>query len=553
MNSPNITSRNNNDPIDNNNNNNNNNNSNNNNNNNNIKNHYNVNNISNIESDKIKNSFPDDDESYDGEYENNMTSSSGSIPTDNNNNSSNSNNNNSLFNIFLDEKNKKSEEDEDSDFESEFGKHEYELETPELVDYSESIVNILIPVCITMLICILLIRTITMNEQTVQASPLIHNDINDAEPSDSQTLVFNPIINSIIFLAVIILSTFIMVVLYKFKFMKALYGWLIGTSILLLGVFGGYLFILILIYCNVPLDYITFVVVIWNFSAGGMVCIYYYAPRLFHRAYLISIAVLMALFLTRLPEWTTWAILALVSIYDIFAVLCPGGPLKQLIDTAKKRGEEIPALIYNASVYIGMANLESNDSNQSSPISPTTITNTVSTPTKSQFNQQQNEVSQPSPLPNESSSCSTLNEMLEDDDDHDENQMNKTISSSPSSSDISDTNTDHSIQISPDLTTSISSNNLSTKKPSNIKLGLGDFVFYSVLVGRAALNDMITVCTCFIAVITGLFLTLFLLALLKRALPALPMSIGLGILFYFITKVILTPYLLFIGSTQVFI
>jgi len=35
--------------------------------------------------------------------------------------------------------------------------------------------------------------------------------------------------------------------------------------------------------------------------------------------------------------------------------------------------------------------------------------------------------------------------------------------------------------------------------------GLGDFVFYSVLVGRAALYDMLTVVCCFIAVITVRF------------------------------------------------
>jgi hypothetical protein len=35
-----------------------------------------------------------------------------------------------------------------------------------------------------------------------------------------------------------------------------------------------------------------------------------------------------------------------------------------------------------------------------------------------------------------------------------------------------------------------------------VKLGLGDFVFYSVLIGRAAMYDMISVFVCFIAIIT---------------------------------------------------
>lgn len=71
---------------------------------------------------------------------------------------------------------------------------------------------------------------------------------------------------------------------------------------------------------------------------------------------------------------------------------------------------------------------------------------------------------------------------------------------------------------------------------NGIKLGLGDFVFYSVLVAEAASQDWMTTVNCTIAVITGLTITIFLLALLKRALPALPLSIFFGILFYFGSK-----------------
>jgi len=91
------------------------------------------------------------------------------------------------------------------------------------------------------------------------------------------------------------------------------------------------------------------------------------------------------------------------------------------------------------------------------------------------------------------------------------------------------------------------------KKRKGVKLGLGDFVFYSVLIGRAALFDMITVFTSFIAIITGLFFTLLLLAIFRKALPALPISIGLGILFYLLTRVFLLPFVIEIGQNQVFI
>lgn len=79
-----------------------------------------------------------------------------------------------------------------------------------------------------------------------------------------------------------------------------------------------------------------------------------------------------------------------------------------------------------------------------------------------------------------------------------------------------------------------------------LKLGLGDFVFYSVLIARAAMHDWITTCTCTIAVLTGLTLTIFLLAIYEKALPALPISIVFGIIFYFISSSTLNPLIEFL-------
>jgi presenilin 1 len=78
--------------------------------------------------------------------------------------------------------------------------------------------------------------------------------------------------------------------------------------------------------------------------------------------------------------------------------------------------------------------------------------------------------------------------------------------------------------------------------PSAVKLGLGDFIFYSVLVGRASLYDWLTVYSSFLSVIAGLGITLWLLALTKRALPALPVSIALGVAFYFLTRLTLEAF-----------
>ena len=76
---------------------------------------------------------------------------------------------------------------------------------------------------------------------------------------------------------------------------------------------------------------------------------------------------------------------------------------------------------------------------------------------------------------------------------------------------------------------------------SDIKLGLGDFVFYSVLVGRASMRGAATGLACAVAILTGLVATLALLPILQRVLPALPISIAVGIAFYFSSCGMLDP------------
>ncbi len=77
--------------------------------------------------------------------------------------------------------------------------------------------------------------------------------------------------------------------------------------------------------------------------------------------------------------------------------------------------------------------------------------------------------------------------------------------------------------------------------PDAIKLGLGDFIFYSVLVARAAMHDLLTAFASYTAIVAGLGMTLMLLGLYQKALPALPISIALGLVLYVCTRVLVEP------------
>ena len=78
-----------------------------------------------------------------------------------------------------------------------------------------------------------------------------------------------------------------------------------------------------------------------------------------------------------------------------------------------------------------------------------------------------------------------------------------------------------------------------------IKLGLGDFVFYSILAAKSALVSFTTFVVVFLVIQVGLALTMLLLAMYKQALPALPLSIFLGLFFFFVTDLVLVPFVAF--------
>jgi len=389
------------------------------------------------------------------------------------------------------------------------------------------VIKLFSPVTLCMAVVVATISSITY--YTEKGTYLVYTPFHE-QTEDVGTLAWQALANAGIMLGVIAVMTGLLVLAYKYRCTKLIHGWLFMSSLMLLFLFSYLYLAEVLKAYNLPMDYITLAIVIWNFGMVGMISIYWKAPLLLQQAYLIFISALMALiFIKYLPDWTTWAVLAVISLWDLFAVLAPFGPLRILVETAQERNEQIfPSLIYSSGmVYalVGMADTEA-------PTAPRRQGRTGSAGAEERGEGQREDA----------------RDGFSDTWVRDNNERSRERSARVSQVDSG--NRSGAGPRSGVVTELVEEE----EEDKGVKLGLGDFIFYSILVGKASsYGDWNTTLACFVAILIGLCLTLVFLALFRRALPALPISITFGLIFYFLTKEIVTPFCDALSSQQVFI
>ncbi|KAF9801314.1 hypothetical protein SFRURICE_000408 [Spodoptera frugiperda] len=427
---------------------------------------------------------------------------------------------------------------------------EPQLEELELKYGARHVIKLFVPVTLCMLVVVATISSI--NFYSVKDVYLAYTPFHEESPY-AVTKVWNALANSLILLSVIALMTVLLIVLYKKRCYKIIHGWLILSSLMLLFLFS-YLYIEEALRAyNIPMDYITLIFGMWNFGVVGMIVIHWKGPLRLQQAYLIFIAALMALvFIKYLPEWTTWAVLAVISIWDLIAVLTPKGPLRILVETAQERNEPIfPALIYSSTVMYCLAATTTGGAEGGAEPRPV-ATGAAGAPGEPRARELR-------PLNPHGSR---------------ENEANEAAGAGGDAAGFDSAwraraQQQRRLRVDtveraepPRYTTRIDRPNTAHATPQpgaddeekGVKLGLGDFIFYSVLVGKASsYGDWNTTLACFVAILIGLCLTLLLLAILKKALPALPISITFGLIFYFATRCVVKPFADALAAEQVFI
>ncbi|KAG0039379.1 hypothetical protein BGZ82_008479 [Podila clonocystis] len=353
-----------------------------------------------------------------------------------------------------------------------------------------------------------------------------------------------------------------------------LIGFFMVVVAMLLG-FMGYILILNLIQVlRIPLDYITMSFALWNFAVAGLISVFWKGPMWLQQVYLTVMSSLMAFSLTGLAEWTTWMLLALLVIWDLIAVLCPFGPLKILVESSRNQNQEVPALLYTVNAVWFMAappnaitereSIRNKDGPEDLLMgNPNFIGHSRGTGrdggTSVSSSSRNSGLDASFGTGGTSRASSTMGLVpptargdVSDDRDNIELRDRHRSGNSPNTR-VQESHRRDRDQSRGDEENTNSNDDDDDDDGGGLKLGLGDFVFYSVLVARAAMFDWVTTICCMVAVLTGMNATIFLLAIYQKALPALPISICFGMLFYFATRFALVPFLAVLGPAQVFI
>jgi presenilin 1 len=464
---------------------------------------------------------------------------------------------------------------------------------------AKNVIELFIPVSICMFIVVGTMKATNSYRYSSQTVIWYAQVMFTDQTVDTGTRVWQSFANALIMLVLIMVMTTVLILLYKFRCYKTIHGWLILSSLMLLFIFAIMYIAEILKVYNIPMDIYTLMIFIWNFGVVGMICIHWKGPLLLQQGYLITISALLALvFIRSLPDWTTWTVLGIVSVWDLVAVLCPRGPLRILVETAQERGEAIfPALIYSSTMMwqvvttvivtstpsITMSDMDPKPSGsgsssnrrqnrrdraRQSAVSHATQQASTNRPElKSPTRRSQQHpveihyegVTQPPEIdiiqPTISGTSGDWANTIVTSIDSDGNRRSRPFGTR-------DRTVARTVQNSAPVDTTVNF------RPQNeqiehvqviedergVKLGLGDFIFFSLLVGKASsYEDWVITLSCYVAILVGLCLTLSLLAVFRKALPALPISIAFGMCSFFMSYMFAAPFAERLSTDQVFI
>ena len=492
----------------------------------------------------------------------------------------------------------------------------FEMSIGELLYSSSSYYAIAKPVTLTMILAALAVCFVNTEETREQGADAMssYQVWNVNRNSSVGTTLATSLANAFVIVSVMCAMTFVIVCLYHYKCMKFLIGYMVLASCSLLGLLGSNLAQTGIGIYNIPVDKISFGLFMLNFAFVGVLAIFFGQgiPKVVTQGYLICTSVILAWHLSYFDEWTTWTLLFMLAIYDLCAVLTPCGPLKALVNLmSREDAPEMPGLLFEAelppeakrpsrSTVATSSNhrapAETSSVNgvtsnaDTAPMANTASSRTVTIPLAIAKVYQLPVISVPKesmkiifPSRFDSSNVSTSPLLIEG-DSVGATEINMPEHLTPQQlrcdvtvqlpqnggSIVTGTRRNKKVYYEHDRYNEIKrilwvdqrtgkvfaemkSNDEESPENNSIRLGLGDFIFYSVLVAKAAQHSFATFIVCALVILSGLGGTLVLLSVYGHALPALPISIFLGVIFYVTTRIFMEPYIQIIMSEPFYV
>ncbi|KAG0620303.1 hypothetical protein M758_4G206100 [Ceratodon purpureus] len=460
------------------------------------------------------------------------------------------------------------------------------------------IISLVTPVSICMFLVVSMVHILDPHGEDKPISSIAMMAYNEQASDSFSEKLGGALLNAIVFVLIVTVVTFMLVALFYYRCTRCLKVYMGMSAFTVLAWMGGIVAVQFIRLYSIPVDVVTFLICTINFASVGVAAVFFTRmPILVTQGYLVVIGALVAFWFTKLPEWTTWILLLAMAGYDVVAVLTPRGPLNLLVEMAIERDEEIPALIYEArpnypsgvqmpppssdaqatrvrrwrrnsqasnarpDTELGESSRSASNAHPETTLISSEGDSQILVPAVPEVGILGSRLISPVGEAGSLNAVSTVmheNQVSDSHLDDDTAPLVQRHAQSSASTGISDRVEAGADDRSRRLHGTSQPAEEDNEDPGigtsgGLKLGLGDFVFYSVLVGRAAMYDLMTVYACYLAIVAGLGATLILLAVWQRALPALPISISFGVLFYFLARLFLDPFVLDMSTSLVFI
>lgn len=144
----------------------------------------------------------------------------------------------------------------------------------------------------------------------------------EKKDSGAGSKIGSALILIVIFIAILAFVTFCMAMIIVYKWKRLMNGFFVFAFVIYLGLLMTIILSMFLNEYNVPMDWITVFLFLVNYTVLGEMVFFVGGPKILQQTYLIIIASNVALlFILILPTWTTWLLLVVLCVWDLYIVL----------------------------------------------------------------------------------------------------------------------------------------------------------------------------------------------------------------------------------------